>query len=305
MENKIESQLNEIIKRFTLMEKKGKENEAKYITWIIQISDPKVKLISNLIEYFQDELTNQEIRENIIKVLIKLLQLKRDIVKPQLLEIESFPSAISNYIIKSDKTKLSQNAFLLITEVFIEETFKTIINEDFIKALYNGIAIIQEEEILQEIVCVLIEINSKYEDGIENLVLKVHHTNDHSRLLDELLLRIFNIEKDINKQFKIILLINRLMDYENSPLFYHSDIEIFIDIILSKLQSTDLDHLKVFLFSSLEKLLKYDSYYQSCYKLEEIGDLIDEFKNHDDESSSVKELCAKIIKNMDSHMKNK
>lgn len=305
MENTMEKQLAEIIKRFTIMEKKGKENAAKYVTWILQITDPNVKLISNLIIYFEDELTSQQIRENIIKVLIKLLQFKRKIVRPQILAIDSFPSAISNYIIKSDKLKLSQNAFILITEVFNEENFKKIINEDFIKALYDGISIIKEEEILQEIVCVLIEINSKYEEGIENLVLKVHHINEHSRLLDELLLKIFNVEKDINKQFKILLLMNKLMDYENSPLFYHSDIEIFVDIMLSKLQTTDRDDFKIFLLCSLEKMLKFDPYYQTSYKIEEIGELIEDFINHEDESNSIKELSVQILKNIDSHTKKK
>jgi len=90
----------------------------------------------------------------------------------------------------------------------------------------------------------LIEINYEYANPEENIILKVHKENDNSRVLNELLLRVLNSEHDAGKKIKILKCLNDLMSSYTKSIFYESDLEIFIDILLSKLQMTDNNDLK-------------------------------------------------------------
>ena len=290
----INASLKLIVDTFRKFERKNKESDPKYIEWIEQISEPSYGLISSLLTLFLDELTDQITRENIFKVLKKLLFLQEEIITEQLISNKDFPKCVVNYIIKGNKTKMSDNPFYLLTRLYMEENFKEFISDDFIMAMFDGLDVVHEEDILLEIVGILVEINNTYSETDDNLFLKVHQKNVHARVFDELLLRLLNNEKDNGKQLTILLCINRLMDAEKHSIFYESDLESFIDIILGKLQTTYNMSLKLFLLEALNKSTRSSGYKSILHKKEEIIELIEDYQERDDITEDITRICKEI-----------
>ena len=232
--NNFSENLNQIVLNITKMERKNKESDPKFQAWIEQICDPQseLNLVPNLLTFFLDEMTKQDEKEKILKLLVKLMMLQEESITEQLLSNKNFPKVVVNYITLEDKTKMSDSAFYLLTKLFKEENFKEFINVKFIEALFDGLTVVHEEDLLIAIVSVLVEINSNYKDQDDNIFLQVHKTSSNSRVLDELLLRLLNNETSKERILKILLCLNKLMITEDSPIFYESDLESLIDIII-------------------------------------------------------------------------
>ena len=201
-EEDFETKIKKIIDTFTKAEKLGKENSKKYKDWIKEISNPNFHLISNLLNYFLDDLTSTNMRENIFKIMRKLYHLNKDVVGPQINSNKDFLKSIVVHINSGDKSKISDNCFFLLTKLFNHKAFKSQIDEAFILALFEGLSIVREEDILNEIVVILIEINYEYKNSEENLFLKVHKENENSRVLNEILLRVLNNETGDERKIK-------------------------------------------------------------------------------------------------------
>ena len=294
LEGKIEKMINTFIKA----EKQGKEGTKKYLDWIKEISSPEFKLISNLLNYFLDDLTSTGMRENIFKILRKLYQLNTEVVAKQIRDNKDFAKAIIVHINEGDKSQKSDNCFYLLTQLFTTEAYKDEINKEFIKALFDGLGIVREEEILTAIVVILIDINYKYKSGDNNLFIEVHKENDNSRVLNEILLRVLNYENDENKQIKILKCLEDLMSNYDKSIFYESDLESFIDILIPKLQSTENNALKENLLQCLEKVTKYNEYYGQMYKVEEITELMEDFESAENQSEEARKISKQIVINI-------
>lgn len=294
LEGKIEKMINTFIKA----EKQGKEGTKKYLDWIKEISSPEFKLISNLLNYFLDDLTSTGMRENIFKILRKLYQLNTEVVAKQIRENKDFAKAIIVHINEGDKSQKSDNCFYLLTQLFTTEAYKDEINKEFIKALFDGLGIVREEEILTAIVVILIDINYKYKSGDNNLFIEVHKENDNSRVLNEILLRVLNYENDENKQIKILKCLEDLMSNYDKSIFYESDLESFIDILIPKLQSTENNALKENLLQCLEKVTEYNEYYGQMYKVEEITELMEDFESAENQSEEARKISKQIVANI-------
>ena len=302
LEGKIEKMINTFIKA----EKQGKEGTKKYLDWIKEISSPEFKLISNLLNYFLDDLTSTGMRENIFKILRKLYQLNTEVVAKQIRDNKDFAKAIIVHINEGDKSQKSDNCFYLLTQLFTTEAYKDEINKEFIKALFDGLGIVREEEILTAIVVILIDINYKYKSGDNNLFIEVHKENDNSRVLNEILLRVLNYENDENKQIKILKCLEDLMSNYDKSIFYESDLESFIDILIPKLQSTENNALKENLLQCLEKVTKYNEYYGQMYKVEEITELMEDFESAENQSEEARKISKQIVANITNRqVKNK
>ena len=298
--------IQKMIDTFTKAEKHNKESTKKYLDWIKEISSPEFKLISNLLNYFLDELTTTKMRENIFKILRKLYQLNTEIVSEQIQSNQDFIKAIIVHINSGDKSKISDNGFYLLTQLFNAEKNKSGINKEFIEALFEGLSIVREEDILNNIVVILIEINYEYKTDEENLFTKVHKENENSRVLNEILLRVLNNESDEIKQIKILKCLEDLMNNYDKSIFYESDLESFIDILLPKLQMTENDDLKEKLLKCLERVTKYDEYYRQMYKVEEITELMEDFESAENQSEKVRNIGKLIVTNItDRQGKNK
>ena len=301
-----EEKIQKMIDTFTKAEKHNKESTKKYLDWIKEISSPEFKLISNLLNYFLDELTTTKMRENIFKILRKLYQLNTEIVSEQIQSNQDFIKAIIVHINCGDNSKISDNCFYLLTQLFNAEKNKSGINKEFIEALFEGLSIVREEDILNNIVVILIEINYEYKTNEENLFTKVHKENENSRVLNEILLRVLNNESDEIKQIKILKCLEDLMNNYDKSIFYESDLESFIDILLPKLQMTENDDLKEKLLKCLERVTKYDEYYRQMYKVEEITELMEDFESAENQSEKVRNIGKLIVTNItDRQGKNK
>ena len=293
-----ETKIKKMIDTFTKAEKQGKENNKKYLDWIKEISSPEFKLISNLLNYFLDDLTSTNMRENIFKIMRKLYQLNTDTVANQIKSNHDFAKAIVVHINSGDKSKISDNCFYLLTQLFSTETFKGDLNQEFIEAMFEGLGLVREEDILNAIVVILININYEYKPGEENLFIKVHKENDNSRVLNEILLRVLNNEDEEVKQIKILKCLEDLMNNYEKSIFYESDLESFIDILLTKLEMADDKELKVKLFQCLERVTKYNEYYGEMYKADEIISLMDAIESAEDQPEEIRNICKQIVVNM-------
>ena len=297
-EEDFEVKINKIIDTFTKAEKLGKENSKKYKDWIKEISNPNFHLISNLLNYFLDELTSTNMRENIFKIIRKLYHLNKNVVEPQINSNKDFGKAIVVHINTGDKSKISDNCFYLLTKLFNKKSFESVIDESFIVALFEGLSIVGEEDILNDIVVILIEINSTYNNPEENLFLKVHKENENARVLNEILLRVLNNEHDDNQKIKILKCLDDLMGNQEKSIFYESDLESFIDILLPKLQMTDNNDLKKKLLKCLDRVTKYNEYYGEMYKVDEITELMEDFETSENQPEEIRSICKQIVTNI-------
>jgi hypothetical protein len=305
-EEDFETKIQKIIDTFTKAEKLGKENSKKYKDWIKEISNPNFHLISNLLNYFLDELTSTNMRENIFKIMRKLYHLNKDVVGPQINSNKDFAKAIIVHINSGDKSKISDNCFYLLTKLFNHKAFKSQIDESFILALFEGLSIVREEDILNEIVVLLIEINYDYKTPEENIFIKVHKENENSRVLNEILLRVLNNEHEDAIKIKILKCLDDLMSSYEKSIFYESDLESFIDILLPKLQMTDNNELKKKLLECLDRVTKYDEYYGQMYKVDEITELMEDFESAEEQPEEIRNISKQIVINItDRQGKNK
>ena len=305
-EEDFELKIKKMIDTFTKAEKLGKENSKKYRDWIKEISSPQFKLISNLLNYFLDDLTSTNMRENIFKIMRKLYQLNQETVSEQIRSNKDFAKAIVVHINTGDKSKISDNCFYLLTQLFNPSSYKEDLNQEFIEAMFEGLGLVREEDILNAIVVILIDINFEYKPGEENLFVKVHKENDNSRVLNEILLRVLNNEDDENKQIKILKCLEDLMTNYEKSIFYESDLESFIDILLPKLQMTENNELKQKLLKCLDRVTKYDEYYNQMYKVEDITELMEDFEGAENQSEDVRNISKQIVINItDRQGKNK
>ena len=305
-EEDFELKIKKMIDTFTKAEKMGKENTKKYSDWIKEISSPKFNLIKNLLNYFLDDLTSTNMRENIFKIMRKLYQLNTETVAAQIQSNKDFAKAIVVHINSGDKKKISDNCFYLLTQLFNKSSYKEEINEEFIAALFEGLGLVREEDILNAIVVILIEINFEYKSEEENLFIKVHKENDNARVLNEILLRVLNNEDDEKKQIKILKCLDDLMSSYEKSIFYESDLESFVDILLPKLQMTENNELKQKLLKCLDRVTKYDEYYRQMYKVEDITELMEDFESAENQGDEVRSISKQIVINItDRQGKNK
>ena len=164
--------------------------------------------------------------------------------------------------------------------------------------MFEGLGLVREEDILNAIVVILIDINFEYKPGEENLFVKVHKENDNSRVLNEILLRVLNNEDDEKKQIKILKCLEDLMNSYEKSIFYESDLESFIDILLPKLQMTDNNELKKKLLECLDKVTKYNEYYGNMYKVDEITELMEDFESAEAQPEEIRNISKQIVINI-------
>ena len=86
-ENTKNSNLKENIKKLleNLKKFEKKKDDSSYIEWINKITEPKYFFISDIINYFLDQLTTRELKEQVLFLLRKLYEFKKENVAPQLI----------------------------------------------------------------------------------------------------------------------------------------------------------------------------------------------------------------------------
>ena len=88
------------------------------------------------------------------------------------------------------------------------------------------------------------------------------------------------------------------MSIYKKSIFYESDLESFIDILLPKLQMTDNNQLKVKLLECLDRVTRYNEYYNQMYKVDEITELMEDFEAAEDQPEEIRTISRQIVINI-------
>jgi hypothetical protein len=218
-----------------------------------------------------------------------------------------FPKAIAEYTTITDVKILSGDAFFLISDIFQSSAFKEVINEKFIKSLFNGLGVITDEDNFNSIVKILTHINYEIsvlecKKPLQNIFVRIFLSHENSRILMESLIRIFNLEeKNKDVVYKVLQCLIDIFDASNDCVIYSSDLESFINVSISKLESTYTEELRFYILTTLEKLLKYEEYFKTKYKIDELKDILDSYIDHEGVDDKNKELCKKILSKIKMH----
>lgn len=214
----------------------------------------------------------------------------------------NFPKTISNYIITSDKKALSGDAFFLLSDFYQTTSFKDVTNEEFMKALFDGLGIITDEDNFNAIVKIMTQINYEqsvleYKIPLANIFIKVFQTHENSRILIESLIRILNHEdKDKEVMYKVLQCFIDMMEANDDTVMYSSDLESFINLSIKKLESTYTEDLRFYILTVLEKIMQYEEYFKTKYKIDELIECMESYIEHANIDQSNKNLCTKILK---------
>lgn len=225
---------------------------------------------------------------------------EKDIVLPQLRANEKFPKAISDYIITTNLKDLTGDGFYLLADIFKSSSFKEITTEPFIKALFDGLGIITDEDNFNAIVKILTQINFNSEKD-NNLFIKIFLNHENSRIFTECLLRILNTYEGHDKEVMYIVLkcFMNIMDAKKSCEMYTSDLESFINLAISNLESTYTEEVRYYFLSVLERITKYDDYCtKSKYKLDLLLELLESYIDSEHVEESNKLISKQIIENI-------
>ena len=279
-----------------------RKSNVTIIQWITEISAPKYNLIDNMISILTDPVTTPATIHNIYYIFLKCVTFVTEISK-QLLSNKQFLQSLVNYISSIDndnkELKVSLDSIYLFIKIFSISIFETYLSEEFLNGLFETLSIINDERNLEEMVEILINISSLYIELDDNLFLKIYHYHDNARLVNEIILRLINIDdKEKEKLYPILLCTANIMDYEKCCVFYSSDLEVLIDLLINKLSSTYSDELKFFLLEVLEKVTVYDEYYKDMYKIDELNDLLEGFATNDDQSENIQAKAQTILDNI-------
>ena len=272
--------LDDILEKIRNYGNLARVQDKNIIRWGKQITEEKFKLIPNLIRILSDT-TSYEEKEKIILVIKMLLQLNENI-QSQLMIEDDLPSSLINFIIFSnkEKKKLDLNAIFILSYSYL--TFKYInfsTNYDLIEALFDSLQLIDEEIVLEKMVMILIDINSLFTQNQKNNFLEIYHDHNNSILINEIILRLYNKEENIENLYKILLLVMNIIDKEEKIVFYSSDLNAFIDISILKLETNDSDDLKCFILEILKRIIKSKEYIYSMYRLNYLLNFMQYFKD--------------------------
>jgi hypothetical protein len=214
-------------------------------------------------------------------------------MKPQLKENTDLPKVLHDYLTTTQTGHISDDVFYLLALIFNPESFKSLVDEDFIKSIFDGLDVIKDEDNHYSIVKILTLINSDFEH--KKMFLNIFNSHVNQNPIIESMLRILNEEKEKNSMIMVLQCLNDIMEYKNECIFYRTDLESFIDVTLSKLQSTYTDELRYIILQVLEKVLQYSTYFDTKYKQEELLEVLDDYSENPNVHEVNKELSKKVI----------
>ena len=272
--------------------------------WAKKICEPKYKLIPNLAYLLNEKETLFKEKEMIISILNSILQLNPHISE----QMQKFPflqKIIIDFILfyKKEFHKIHLNAINILSFIYSINYLSSLINGNLIDILFNSLKIIEEQNVLENIIYMLIEINSLYKENENNDFLKEYHISQNSYLIIEIILQFLNKEKDINKLLKILLCLKNIFDIEKKDIFKSKDLEAFIDIAIRQFESNSENALISGFLDIFIRLTKYNNYYDIMYKTKELQDILDEYIKSNKINENVKNKSAKILKNIVKHLK--
>ena len=293
---------SKIIAKIILLTQNEVHTDPLVVNWIEEILvSKKIKFLSKL---FTDIFDICAVKEKILrafKCLKILIKVDKDDTIENLRELNDFPIRLISYIKESDKNDLCEDSLYVLYHLIKANVIKDFhyqISVSFIEALFQSIEIVQDEENFKALARIMIEINNIYQDVESNLFLKVYHRSDNSRVFVEVLIRLINEEHNKEELEKMFFTFSNILEKEKSNVLYNSDIDTYIDIILSLLTSFYSQEIKTFIIDSFQKFTQYVPYAKDGYKREEIVELFKDFVENDTESEVIRRKSKEILKNL-------
>ena len=277
-----EKNLKKIIETFYKAEKNKKENDIKYISWIKTICSPNFNLVSNISSYINEKKLNHEIRENLFKMIKKLILFENKNIINQINENETLLNYFMKYFINHNVNKISENFIFIFCKILKKKIFDKMINENIIKKLFLCLEIINNEELLYDVVWKLIKINFYFnKENKENIFIKTFNEIIFKRVFIELILNILNQEIIYDKKiYKIIICLFNILESNNDFIFYTNDFEIFIDIFIKVIEITSDIEIKFYFLKIFHKISSnFPLNNNKLYRKEEILNLLNELND--------------------------
>ena len=277
-----EKNLKKIIETFYKAEKNKKENDIKYISWIKTICSPNFNLVSNISSYINEKKLNHEIRENLFKMIKKLILFENKNIINQINENETLLNYFMKYFINHNVNKISENFIFIFCKILKKKIFDKMINENIIKKLFLCLEIINNEELLYDVVWKLIKINFYFnKENKENIFIKTFNEIIFKRVFIELILNILNQEIIYDKKiYKIIICLFNILESNNDFIFYTNDFEIFIDIFIKEIEITSDNEIKFYFLKIFHKISSnFPLNNNKLYRKEEILNLLSELND--------------------------
>ena len=288
-----EKNLKKIIETFYKAEKNKKENDIKYISWIKTICSPNFNLVSNISSYINEKKLNHEIRENLFKMIKKLILFENKNIINQLNENETLLNYFMKYFINHNVNKISENFIFIFCKILKKKIFDKMINENIIKKLFLCLEIINNEELLYDVVWKLIKINFYFnKENKKNIFIKTFNEIIFKRVFIELILNILNQEIIYDKKiYKIIICLFNILESNNDFIFYTNDFEIFIDIFIKEIEITSDNEIKFYFLKIFHKIssnfpLNNNKLYRKEEILNLLNDLNDKYNNNENKLSN-------------------
>ena len=291
---------SEIMRRLYLIERDQKETDITVKKWADDLlMDEHLKLVKKLSEGLFDRSSKQKKIITYFHCLKILLKIDEPLTSSQLLKIEDLEIQLISYIRDTDKKEICQDSLFLLSSIFSNaDQFKDCFTEGFLTGLFDLLDIIEDDLNFKSAVKILIEINTIYTSIKMNTFLKVYHIHSNSRVFNEILIRLINIEADQTKLIKMFLCLSNIFDKEEDNILYSTDLESLIDIIILKLQAAYTEELKVFIIDMMEKIMFYPEYYKKLYKIDDIVILFEDFVKNDTQEQVVRLKAQKVLDNI-------
>ena len=272
--------------------------------WVNLISDPKYKLFHNLIIILEKSEINFVNKEKIFKIFNYILQINSKI-SAQLLKYNSFPKIIIDYIISYNNIyhKVFVDAVNTLSFIFILDKYRDLISFQLISILFDSLSLIGEQNVLENVIFILIEINSTFSENEKNYFLEEYEQNKNSRIFNDTILILLNQTEDKNRLTKILLCIKYIMLKEQKNFFNQKDLEIFMDITLRNFETTFDNEIRTAFLDVLLLVTKFNEFYNIMYKTKELQDILDDFLKNDKLDKIIKGKCKKILKHIIKYLK--
>lgn len=84
-------------------------------------------------------------------------------------------------------------------------------------------------------------------------------------------------------------------------ILYSSDIEVFINLALLKLESTYTEELRTYIFKVLLQLTAFNDYFKSNFKKDELVEILKSYENCLEVSEDNRTLASNILDNIKLH----
>ncbi|CAG9332259.1 unnamed protein product [Blepharisma stoltei] len=264
--------------------------------WLNNIADPSFGLVDDLVNTFLTSVQDNDVSKHTVRILRQLNTHIKAKVLPQILENKVFPEAMYKYITGTKPEEVCHDAFLLFTAIYGNENFKDLKDvPSFMRALFDALEYIQEENAYTAVVRILISSSKESEE----LFLELCSTHKNARYFGELLLQLLN-KSEGGETIKCLECLKLILEStETQGFFYTNDLKLLCDIVIQNLENLSDFLLKARYFEVLKDIVKSNGFLPLNHRTEEIKAISEIYANSDvSEMRSYAEIILDTIKSI-------